>query len=67
MQYQPTRESREVQRLAMLLFLILSIGFVIVGITVMVPGTDWFGVLWTLATASFVVIAVLKIGSLCGL
>ena len=55
MQYQPTRETRTVQRIAMLPFLIVSIGFVIIGVTVVIPGAGMFGVLWTLVAASFVV------------
>ena len=61
MQYQPTRETRTVQRLTMLPFLIVSIGFVIIGVTVGIPGAGMFGVLWTLVAASFVVIAVVNI------
>ena len=59
-QSQPTRETRAVQRLAMLPFLIVSIGFVIIGVTVVIPGAGGFGVLWTLVAASFVVIAVVN-------
>ena len=60
MQYQPTRETRTVQRIAMLPFLIVSIGFVIIGVTVVIPGAGMFGVLWTLVAASFVVIAIVN-------
>ena len=60
LQEQPTRETRTVQRLAMLPFLIVSIAFVIVGITVVIPGAGGFGVLWTLVAASFVVIAIVN-------
>lgn len=60
-QEQPTRETRTVQRLAMLPFLIVSIGFVIIGVTVVIPGAGGFGILWTLVAASFVVIAVVNI------
>lgn len=59
-QSQPTRETRTVQRLAMLPFLIVSIGFVIIGVTVVIPGAGGFGVLWTLVAASFVVIAIVN-------
>ena len=58
MQYQPTRETRTVQRLAMIPFLIVSIAFVIIGVTVVIPGAGMFGVVWTLVAASFVGIAV---------
>ena len=60
MQYQPTRETRAVQRLAMLPFLIVSLGFVVIGITVVIPGAGLFGVLWTLVAASFAVIAIVN-------
>ena len=60
MLYQPTRETRTVQRIAMLPFLIVSIGFVIIGVTVVIPGAGMFGVLWTLVAASFVVIAIVN-------
>ena len=60
LQEQPTRETRTVQRLTMLPFLIVSIGFVIIGITVVIPGAGGFGVLWTLVAASFVVIAIVN-------
>ena len=59
-QSQPTRETRAVQRLAMLPFLIVSIGFVIIGVTVVIPNAGGFGVLWTLVAASFAVIAVVN-------
>ena len=58
MQYQPTRETRTVQRVAMIPFLIVSIAFVILGVTVVIPGAGLFGVVWTLVAASFVVIAI---------
>ena len=60
MQYQPTRETRTVERLAMIPFLIVSIGFVIIGVTVVIPNAGGFGVLWTLVAASFVGIAIFK-------
>jgi len=60
MQYQPTRETRAVQRLATLPFLIVSIAFVVIGVTVVIPGAGLFGVLWTLVAVCFVVIAVVS-------
>lgn len=60
MQYQPTRETRAVQRLTIIPFLIVSIAFVVIGVTVVIPGAGLFGVVWTLVAASFVVIAVVS-------
>ena len=44
----------------MLPFLIVSIAFVVIGVTVVIPGAGGFGVLWTLVAASFVVVAVVN-------
>lgn len=57
-QSQPPKETRLVQRLAMIPFLIVSIFFVIIGITVVIPGAGLFGVVWTLVAVCFVVIAI---------
>lgn len=57
-QSQPTKETRAVQRLAMLPFLIVSIFFVILGVTVVIPAAGLFGIVWTLVAVCFVVIAI---------
>lgn len=57
-QSQPTKETRAVQRLAMLPFLIVSISFVILGVTVVIPAAGLFGIVWTLVAVCFVVIAI---------
>ena len=59
-QSQPTKEARNMARLAMLPFLIVSIFFVIIGITVIIPAAGLFGIMWTLVAACFVVIAVVQ-------
>lgn len=59
-QSQPTKEARNMARLAMLPFLIVSIFFVIIGITVLIPSAGLFGIMWTLVAACFVVIAVVQ-------
>lgn len=57
-QSQPTKETRTVQRLATLPFLIISIFFVIIGITMVIPMAGLFGIVWTLVAVCFVVIAI---------
>lgn len=59
-QSQPTKETRNMARLAMLPFLIISIFFVIIGITVIIPAAGLFGIMWTLVAACFVVIAIVQ-------
>ena len=59
-QSQPTKETRAMARLAMLPFLIVSIFFVIIGITVVIPKAGLFGIMWTLVAACFVVIAIVQ-------
>ena len=59
-QSQPTKEARNMARLAMLPFLIVSLFFVIIGITVIIPSAGLFGIMWTLVAACFVVIAVVQ-------
>ena len=60
-QSQPTKETRTVQRLAMLPFLIISVFFVIIGVTVVIPSAGLFGIVWTLVAVCFVVIAIVQI------
>lgn len=57
-QSQPTKETRMVQRVAMLPFLIISVFFVIIGVTVVIPSAGLFGIVWTLVAVCFVVIAI---------
>ena len=59
-QSQPTKETRLVQRLAALPFLIVSIFFVIIGVTVVIPGAGLFGVVWTLVAVCFVVVGIFE-------
>ena len=60
-QHQPTRETRFLQRLATIPFLIISIFFVIIGVTVVIPGAGLFGVVWTLVAGCFVVIGIFNV------
>ena len=60
-QSQPTRETRAMQRVASLPFLIVSVFFVIIGVTTLIPQAGLFGIVWTLMAASFVVIGVLNL------
>ena len=57
-QSQPTKETRFAQRLATLPFLIVSIFFVIIGVTFVIPNAGLFGVVWTLIAVCFVVIGI---------
>ena len=57
-QSQPTKETRFAQRLATVPFLIVSIFFVIIGVTFVIPNAGLFGVMWTLVAACFVVIGI---------
>ena len=60
-QSQPTRETRAMQRVASLPFLIVSVFFVIIGVTTLIPRAGLFGIVWTLMAASFVVIGVMNL------
>ena len=60
-QEQPTKETRALQRLARLPFLIVSVFFVIIGVTELIPHAGLFGVVWTLMVGSFVVIGVFNL------
>nr|WP_326184107.1 hypothetical protein [uncultured Oscillibacter sp.] len=60
-QSQPTKETRAFQRLATLPFLIVSIFFVIIGVTQIIPMAGLFGVVWTLVAVSFVVIGIVEL------
>lgn len=57
-QSQPTKETRFVQRLATVPFLIVSIFFVILGVTVVIPAAGLFGVVWTLVAVCFAVMGI---------
>jgi len=61
MQYQPTRETRTVQRLTMIPFLIVSGFFVLIGVTTVIPMAGLFGVVWTLVAASFFIIGIVNV------
>ncbi len=60
-QSQPTRETRRLERLVSLPFLIVGAAFVIIGVTTVIPNAGAFGVLWTLIAACFVVIGVVNL------
>jgi hypothetical protein len=60
-QSQPTKETRAMQRVASVPFLIVSVFFVIIGVTTLIPQAGLFGIMWTLLSASFVVIGVLNL------
>ena len=60
-QSQPTKETRTFQRLASIPFLIVSIFFVILGVTEVIPMAGLFGIVWTLIAACFVVIGVVNL------
>lgn len=60
-QSQPTKETRAMQRVASVPFLIVSVFFVIIGVTTIIPQAGLFGIVWTLMAASFVVIGVLNL------
>ena len=49
------------QRVASVPFLIVSVFFVIIGVTTIIPQAGLFGIVWTLMAASFVVIGVLNL------
>ena len=57
-QSQPTKETRFAQRLATVPFLIVSIFFVIIGVTFVIPNAGLFGIMWTLVAVCFVVIGI---------
>jgi len=59
-QSQPTRETRAMQRLATVPFLIVSIFFVIIGVTTVIPMGGLFGVVWTLVAVCFAVIGIVN-------
>ena len=60
-QHQPTRETRLVQRLAAIPCLVVAVFFVIIGVTVVIPGAGLFGVVWTFVAACFAVIGVVNL------
>ena len=60
-QSQPTKETRTMQRVALVPFLIISVFFVILGVTTIIPQAGLFGIVWTLMAASFVVIGVMNL------
>lgn len=57
-QSQPTKETRLVTKAMMIPFLIISVFFVIIGVTEIIPNTGMFGVVWTLVAISFVCIGI---------
>ena len=59
-QSQPTRETRAMERLATIPFLIVSIFFVIIGVTTVMPMAGLFGVVWTLVAVCFAVIGIVN-------
>ena len=60
-QSQPTKETRMVERLATLPHLIVSVFFVIIGVTFVIPNAGLFGVVWTLVAVCFVVMGVFNL------
>ena len=59
-QSQPTKETRTMERLATIPFLIVSIFFVIIGVTAVIPMAGLFGVVWTLVAICFAVIGIVN-------
>ena len=59
-QSQPTKETRAMERLVMIPFLIVSIFFVIIGVTTVIPMAGLFGVVWTLVAICFAVIGIVN-------
>ena len=59
-QSQPTKETRTMERLATIPFLIVSIFFVIIGVTTVIPMGGLFGVVWTLVAICFAVIGIVN-------
>ena len=59
-QEQPTRQTRTFQRLAMIPFLVVSLFFVVIGITELIPAAGLFGVVWTFMAGCFVIIAIFQ-------
>ena len=66
-QHQPTKQTRAVQKIAMIPFLAVSSFFVFIGITELIPSAGLFGVVWTLMAGTFVVIAIVTMFSKNGL
>lgn len=60
-QSQPTRETRMVERLATIPFLVVAIFFVIIGVTVVIPSAGLFGIVWTFMAVCFVIIGVVNL------
>lgn len=52
-QSQPTKEARVVRRVAAIPFLIVSVFFVIIGVTTLIPQAGLFGVVWTIVAVFF--------------
>ena len=59
-QEQPTRQTRTFQRLAMIPFLVVSLFFVIIGITELIPAAGLFGLVWTFMAGCFVILAIFQ-------
>ena len=59
-QEQPTRQTRAFQRLAMIPFLVVSLFFVVIGITELIPAAGLFGVVWTFMAGCFVILAIFQ-------
>ena len=59
-QEQPTRQTRAFQRLAMIPFLVVSLFFVIIGITELIPAAGLFGLVWTFMAGCFVILAIFQ-------
>lgn len=59
-QEQPTRQTRTFQRLAMIPFLVVSLFFVVIGITELIPAAGLFGVVWTFMAGCFVILAIFQ-------
>ncbi len=60
-QSQPTKETRAMERLASIPFLLISGFFVIIGVTEIIPTFGLFGIVWTLVAVSFMVIGVVNL------
>ena len=57
-QSQPTKETRTMQRIESLPFLVVSILFVIIGVVEIIPTFGLFGIVWTIMAVCFVFFAI---------
>lgn len=60
-QSQPTKETRIIQKVASIPFLVVSIFFVIIGVTQLIPNAGLFGIVWTIMAVCFALIGVMNL------